>query len=105
MNANDVIDNIVQIRKNKRLTVAELARRADISKGYLHQLESGGGNPSLSVLLKIAQGLNVSPDAFFWLPGFQTDEATLLHAWQSGNMPHILELVAEYLDTMQEGES
>jgi transcriptional regulator with XRE-family HTH domain len=43
------------------LSLAELARRADISKGYLHSIESGETqSPSAEVLFKIAHELGTT---------------------------------------------
>jgi transcriptional regulator with XRE-family HTH domain len=49
-------------RLAQRLSLAELARRARISKGYLSQLESGqdGPRPSADVLYRIAFALGAS---------------------------------------------
>jgi transcriptional regulator with XRE-family HTH domain len=54
-----------QIRKHrlaKGLSIAELARRAKLSKGYLGQLEKGlnGVNPSGEVLYRLAFALGTS---------------------------------------------
>ncbi len=43
------------------LSLAELARRADISKGYLHSIESGETqSPSAEVLFKVAHELETT---------------------------------------------
>ena len=54
-----------QIRKRRQeegLTVAELARRASVSKAYISQLENNinGVRPSANVLLRIASALGTS---------------------------------------------
>ncbi len=52
--------NIHNIRKKRRLTLSELAERADISKSYLSNIErSLNQNPSIQVMGKIAAVLNV----------------------------------------------
>lgn len=49
-------------RQAKGLGVAELAERVGISKGYISQLENGtgGANPTLDVLKRIADALDVT---------------------------------------------
>lgn len=48
-------------RNEKNLTAAELARRVSISKGYLHNLETGEAqNPSAEILFKIANELGTT---------------------------------------------
>jgi transcriptional regulator with XRE-family HTH domain len=48
-------------RLEMALSLAELARRADISKGYLHSIESGETqSPSAEVLFKIAHELETT---------------------------------------------
>jgi transcriptional regulator with XRE-family HTH domain len=54
-----------QIRKRRvaqDLSLAELARRAKVSKGYLHQLENSadGPRPSADILYRIAFALGTS---------------------------------------------
>lgn len=52
--------NISQIRKEKGLTLSELADKAEISKSYLSNIERNlNDNPSIQVLVKISQVLNV----------------------------------------------
>jgi transcriptional regulator with XRE-family HTH domain len=51
---------IRQKRKEKNLTLQELASRCGLSLGFLSQVENGQTQPSLSSLRKIAQGLGTS---------------------------------------------
>lgn len=55
-------DQIHKWRLVKGLSLAELARRAEISKGYLSQLESGSDSPrpSADILYRIAFALGTS---------------------------------------------
>lgn len=54
-----VSKNIKEIRKEKDLSLDELARLSGVSKSMLAQIERGSGNPSLSTLWKIANGMKV----------------------------------------------
>jgi DNA-binding XRE family transcriptional regulator len=49
-------------REHRRLTSAELARRAGIQKSYMSEIETGSKTGSLDVLKKIAKALGVSLD-------------------------------------------
>lgn len=52
--------NISSIRKEKGLSLSELAEKAEISKSYLSNIERNlNDNPSIQVLVKISQVLNV----------------------------------------------
>ena len=52
--------NIYQLRKDKGLTLSELAERANIAKSYLSNIERNiNQNPSIQIVEKIAQVLNV----------------------------------------------
>lgn len=54
-------DRIKLRRTEQELSLAELARRVDISKGYLHNIESGETvNPSAEVLFRIANELHTT---------------------------------------------
>ena len=56
-----------QIRKEKHMTLKEIAEKTEISIGYLCHLELGTRtNPSTEILEKIAKALNKSViDIFF----------------------------------------
>ncbi|QOR65487.1 helix-turn-helix domain-containing protein [Cytobacillus suaedae] len=56
---------IGNLRKQKGLTLSELAKRAQISKSYLSSIERNLNlNPSLQVVNRIATVLDVEIDAF-----------------------------------------
>jgi transcriptional regulator with XRE-family HTH domain len=50
--------SIREIRRG-RFSVEALAREADVSSGLLSQLENGSGNPTIEVLARIADALEV----------------------------------------------
>jgi transcriptional regulator with XRE-family HTH domain len=52
--------NLRMLRARKRLTQADLAAKAKISRGYLARLEICRQDPTLSVLRRLAKALNVS---------------------------------------------
>ena len=55
-----VSENIKRIRQEKKLSLGDLAKLSDVSKSMLAQIERGEGNPTLSTLWKIANGMQVS---------------------------------------------
>lgn len=48
--------------KDKNTTQPEVADKADISKGYLHNIKAGVSKPSVRVLARIAKALGTSID-------------------------------------------
>ena len=58
-----------QSREKKGLSLSELARQAQVSKGYLSQIESGQTDrPSAQVLYSIASVLETSVGALLGMP-------------------------------------
>lgn len=54
-----------QIRKLRQLTQEELGEKAGISYKYVGEMERGEANPSLDILVRLAQVLDISPEGFF----------------------------------------
>src|SRR5690625_3040969 len=68
-------DNIQRIRHKQRMTLSELAERANISKSYLSNIERNlNQNPSIQIIEKIAA---VSGVDFQMLVGINTEGAQL----------------------------
>ena len=53
-----LIEKIIKLRKENKLTQADLADRINDRQANIARLENGNSNPSLEKLLKIAKGLN-----------------------------------------------
>lgn len=53
-------ENLKRIRKEMKLTQQEMANRIGISQSYFADIEHNRKNISLAVVLRIAQGLDVS---------------------------------------------
>lgn len=54
--------NVRRIRRAKEISQEELAHRANIHRTYLSALErSGGRNPTIRVVERIARALDVTP--------------------------------------------
>lgn len=52
------------LRKQQKLTLQELAQKAQISVSYLGDIEKGRSNPSIDTLLNIAKALETPPSYF-----------------------------------------
>ena len=55
-------DKLKKIRKNKNFSQIKLAERIDITPNHFSRLETGKYQPSIAVLKKLAQELEVSID-------------------------------------------
>lgn len=58
-----VAKNIRRLRKERNLSMEELAKLSGVSKSMLAQVERGDGNPTLSTLWKLSNGMKVPFDA------------------------------------------
>lgn len=56
---------IKELRKKQKMSIAELASKADLSSGLISQIERNLVTPSITSLWKIAQSLQVSIGYFF----------------------------------------
>ncbi len=54
--------NIRELRKNKKMTISELAEKSLLSEKYLQGVEVGNRNISIKNLNKICKALETSPD-------------------------------------------
>lgn len=55
-----IIRTLVKARKEQNLTQADLAFKTGINQGDISRLERGNRNPSLNMLKKLADGLNMT---------------------------------------------
>ena len=53
-----LIGKIIELRREKKLTQSDLAKRINDRQANIARLENGNSNPSLEKLLKIAKGLD-----------------------------------------------
>lgn len=58
-----VAKNIRRLREENKLSMEELSKLSGVSKSMLAQIERGEGNPTLSTLWKISNGMKVPFDA------------------------------------------
>jgi transcriptional regulator with XRE-family HTH domain len=55
-----ISDNLKNYRETRNLSLDKLSQATGVSKSMLSQIENGNTNPSISTLLKIANGLKMS---------------------------------------------
>ena len=58
MNKRRFIEDIIEIRKEQKLTQAELAKRTGMSQQVLSKVERENSNPTLDTLMSIANAMN-----------------------------------------------
>jgi len=63
--AMQISQRLREIRKSKKITLDELARRADVSKSLISQVENNRTIPSLLVLICLIQSLDTDINDFF----------------------------------------
>lgn len=66
-----VAKNIKRLREQNKLSMDELAKLSGVSKSMLAQIERGDGNPTISTLWKISNGMKVPFDALTLRPKSQ----------------------------------
>lgn len=66
--ATNLARNLKSLRDSLAITQARLATLSGVPRPTLAHLESGGGNPTLSVLVKVADALNVSIEELIGAP-------------------------------------
>lgn len=55
----NMMQAIVDARKNHNLTQKELAERTGINQADISKIETGNANPTLSVLKRLAEGMDM----------------------------------------------
>ena len=73
--------NLVSLRHSRGLTQDALAKSAGLPRSTIANLESGGGNPSLAVLVKVAGKLGVPIDELLGSPRAK------VRKWSAADLP------------------
>lgn len=68
MDTMDIALNIRRQREVKGLTLDALAKRARVTKGFLSQVENFRATPSVPLLYKLAEALEIEPGALLSVP-------------------------------------
>jgi transcriptional regulator with XRE-family HTH domain len=61
----EIAEKIKTLRRAKRMTLKELAKKAGCTDAYLSQMERGRANPSIMILKKVASALEINVVDFF----------------------------------------
>lgn len=69
---------VKKIRKNKNLTMLDVEVATGISEGCISKIENGKKNPALATVIKLAEGLEVSPSKL--LQSFDEPHSSILLA-------------------------
>ena len=80
--ATHLARNLVSLRRTRSLTQDGLAKSAGVPRSTIANLESGEGNPSLSVLVKVASSLGVPIDELLASP------RALVRRWPADEVVH-----------------
>jgi transcriptional regulator with XRE-family HTH domain len=64
----NIAKNLADLRERKGLSQSALAKMSGTTRASVALLESGSGNPTLEILLKISQGLRISIDELISSP-------------------------------------
>src|SRR5215203_2834778 len=78
--ASHLARNLVNLRRTRGLTQDGLARDAAVPRSTIANLESGEGNPSLAVLVKVAGALAVPIDELLASP------RAMVRRWKAGEV-------------------
>jgi len=78
--ATDLGRTARRLRESQNLTLADVARRANISSAMLSRLETGRVSPSLETIVALAQSLGVTPSALMQRVGADDGGAQLIRA-------------------------
>lgn len=71
------MNNLRRLRARSGMTQEELARRAGISRVYLARLEFGQQDPRVSIVVRLAQALDVSTDMLMNITPSKGDKRTM----------------------------
>jgi putative transcriptional regulator len=69
MNASTLKNRLKLARIEARLTQAELADRAGVTRQTIGLIEAGGYNPSLKLCIELARVTGKTLDELFWITG------------------------------------
>src|ERR1700742_780984 len=69
-----------RLRENQNLTLADVARRANISSAMLSRLETGRVSPSLETIVALSQALGVTASVLMQRVGTDDGGAQLIRA-------------------------
>ena len=57
----DFGENLKMLRKSKKLSIRKLSDIADVDFSQIHRIEKGESNPSLTMVIALANALGIKP--------------------------------------------
>lgn len=73
--------NVTRLRKQAKITKQKFALMVDIGRPFLNRIEDGTANPRLSVILRLADALETTPQELLTVPDEElTQSAPQRHA-------------------------
>jgi transcriptional regulator with XRE-family HTH domain len=75
-------DNVGQLRRNRNLSQAQLAKIAGVPRSTIANMETGSGNPSLAILIALSKALRVSIEELLQEP--HPDVRHFRYEWLEG---------------------
>ncbi len=72
MNEKAIVEKLKRIRRNKKITLKDLAKITGLTEGYLSRIENSESAPPISTLSRIAQALNIDV-SYLLLPEGQAE--------------------------------
>lgn len=61
----DIASRLKSLRDEKKISVYKLSKLSEVSSTYIHEIESGEKQPTVLILEKICNALDISLSAFF----------------------------------------
>lgn len=95
INEYSIGQRLAYLRNRKDLTQAKLADIADVSQSTIAQIESGGKDPSLTTLVKLAKALDIHEAVFLAGDG--------VHVFDMARLRKSYKKVADLNDTIYRG--
>ena len=88
-------DRLLLARQWKGMSQEDLEGSARLGKGLIHRYENGKSDPSMEVIVKLAETLEVSVD---WLLGLVDEpNARLINAYRSREVQEMLRIINEVI--------
>lgn len=64
-----MLNNVKKIRRDKKISQSELAKRTGITRQTISLIEVGKYNPSLKLCIELAEELDTDLNTLFWKVG------------------------------------
>lgn len=102
INLYEIGKRLVEFRKSLKLSQLDFAKKAEISRSYITNVETGKVNPSFDFLVKISLNYNVSIDWLLFDKGnmYLLSDEHFLNNISDAQM-HILNILSKHSDIRQ----